>query len=75
MHRQIGNAVPIPVAHAIGRELRRSLFQRWKTQREESIVVREDDDDDKDSHPRLLAGPPLNINDAEDEDDIMDMYA
>ncbi len=65
MHRQIGNAVPIPLAQALGRELRKSLFQRWKTQREEAIVIPDEDDDD--NHP-----PPLN-ND--DEDDSMDdMY-
>ena len=64
MHRQIGNAVPIPLAQALGRELRKSLFRRWKTQREEAIVIPDEDDDD--NHP-----PPLN----NDEDDSMDdMY-
>ncbi|KAF8633579.1 hypothetical protein AX15_001372 [Amanita polypyramis BW_CC] len=29
MHRQIGNAVPIPVAVAMGRQLRQVLFRKW----------------------------------------------
>ncbi|KAF8913180.1 S-adenosyl-L-methionine-dependent methyltransferase [Gymnopilus junonius] len=39
MHRQIGNAVPIPLAHALGRELRESLFKQWIALREEAIIV------------------------------------
>ncbi|KAG1717820.1 S-adenosyl-L-methionine-dependent methyltransferase [Suillus lakei] len=39
MHRQIGNAVPWPVAMAIGRELRKVLLKKWLKEREEAIVV------------------------------------
>lgn len=28
MHRQIGNAVPLPIGHALGRELKEALFER-----------------------------------------------
>jgi len=68
MHRQIGNAVPIPLAQALGRELRKSLFQRWKTQREEAIVIPDEDDDN--NHPRQNLQPPLN----NDEDDSMEDF-
>jgi hypothetical protein len=67
MHRQIGNAVPIPLAQALGREFRKSLFQRWKTQREEAIVIPDEDDD---NHPQQNLQPPLNV----DEDDSMDDF-
>jgi len=39
MHRQIGNAVPWPVAMAIGRELRKVLVKKWWKEREDAIVV------------------------------------
>jgi DNA (cytosine-5)-methyltransferase 1 len=39
MHRQIGNAVPWPVAMAIGRELRKVLVKKWLKEREDAIVV------------------------------------
>lgn len=29
MHRQIGNAVPWPVARALGKELQVSLMKKW----------------------------------------------
>jgi DNA (cytosine-5)-methyltransferase 1 len=48
MHRQIGNAVPLPVGHALGRELREALFTRWIAQREQAIVIDDDEDQDKD---------------------------
>jgi len=73
MHRQIGNAVPLQVAHALGRQLRKSLFQKWKTQREEAIVI--DDEDDGDNEP----GPRHHLqvrggNDEDEDDDDMDIY-
>lgn len=46
MHRQIGNAVPLPVAHALGRELRKVLYNKWKVDLEEAIWIDDDDDDD-----------------------------
>jgi len=46
MHRQIGNAVPLPVGHALGRELREALFTRWIEQREQAIVIEDDQDND-----------------------------
>lgn len=29
MHRQIGNAVPLPISIALGRELLKALFKQW----------------------------------------------
>lgn len=43
MHRQIGNAVPWPVASALGRELRIALMgSNWMKERDEIIVIDED---------------------------------
>ncbi|KAG6878957.1 hypothetical protein C0992_006312 [Termitomyces sp. T32_za158] len=39
MHRQIGNAVPIPVAVALGRELRKARFKKWLENRQNVIIV------------------------------------
>ncbi|KIM47705.1 hypothetical protein M413DRAFT_15837 [Hebeloma cylindrosporum] len=44
MHRQIGNAVPLPVGYALGRELREALFTKWIGQREQAIVIEDDED-------------------------------
>ena len=44
MHRQIGNAVPWPVGEALGRELRKALFEQWQKQRDEAIVIESDED-------------------------------
>lgn len=46
MHRQIGNAVPLPVAHALGRELRKVLYNKWKVNLDEAIWIDDDDGDD-----------------------------
>ncbi|CAK5264465.1 unnamed protein product [Mycena citricolor] len=35
-HRQIGNAVPWQISRALGRELRKALFEDWKSKNEES---------------------------------------
>ncbi|KAH9486450.1 DNA (cytosine-5)-methyltransferase 1 [Psilocybe cubensis] len=43
IHRQIGNAVPLPLAHALGRELRESLFNLWNRKREDAIVIEDDE--------------------------------
>ncbi|PPQ86962.1 hypothetical protein CVT25_009784 [Psilocybe cyanescens] len=43
IHRQIGNAVPLPLAHALGRELRESLYNLWNTKRENAIVIEDND--------------------------------
>ncbi|CAL1693859.1 unnamed protein product [Somion occarium] len=39
MHRQIGNAVPWPVAEALGRELRDAMFKDWLESRDNAIVI------------------------------------
>ncbi|KAF9469584.1 S-adenosyl-L-methionine-dependent methyltransferase [Collybia nuda] len=39
MHRQIGNAVPLPVGYALGRELRISLHRHWLKGLENAIQV------------------------------------
>ena len=39
MHRQIGNAVPWPVAAAIGRELREVRLMKWRKDRQEATMV------------------------------------
>lgn len=39
IQRQIGNAVPLPLANALGRELRAALFQKWKRGQEDAIVI------------------------------------
>lgn len=31
MHRQIGNAVPLPVGYALGQELRKALFEKYQS--------------------------------------------
>ena len=46
IHRQIGNAVPLPVAHALGRELRKVLYQKWKANLDEAIWIDEDGPDE-----------------------------
>ncbi|RDB29208.1 DNA (cytosine-5)-methyltransferase 3 [Hypsizygus marmoreus] len=43
MHRQIGNAVPLPVGIALGRELRMALYKKWLKARQEAIMVDDDD--------------------------------
>ena len=54
MHRQIGNAVPLPVAHALGRELRKVLYEKWKISLDEAIWIDDDDDDNEASeHPGI----------------------
>lgn len=42
MHRQIGNAVPIPIGYALGRELRISLHQNWLKSLENAIEIDDD---------------------------------
>lgn len=44
MHRQIGNAVPLPVAIALGRELRNSLLEKWRIDQENAIEIDDDMD-------------------------------
>lgn len=39
MHRQIGNAVPINLGAALGRELRKVMFKDWQANREKAIVI------------------------------------
>ena len=39
MHRQIGNAVPVNVGFALGRELRAVLVEKWLAKREDIIVI------------------------------------
>ena len=39
MHRQIGNAVPWPVAAAIGRELREARLKKWRRDRQEAMAI------------------------------------
>ncbi len=73
MHRQIGNAVPLPLAHALGRRLRKSLFKRWKTQREEAVMIEDDEDDDMPMSPQHHhLNIPANVD---EDDDAMDIYA
>jgi len=42
MHRQIGNAVPLQVGAALGRELRWALYKKWLKDRQDAIVVDDD---------------------------------
>jgi DNA (cytosine-5)-methyltransferase 1 len=44
MHRQIGNAVPLPLGRALGRELRETLYREWKEGR---LIVQERDEDEE----------------------------
>lgn len=48
MHRQIGNAVPLPLARALGRELGEVIFKEWKEGRLEWKRRNEDQDEDQD---------------------------
>jgi hypothetical protein len=50
MHRQIGNAVPLPVAHALGRELRKVLYNKWKVDLDEAIWIDDEEDDNTSEH-------------------------
>jgi len=50
MHRQIGNAVPLPVAHALGRELRKVLYHKWKANLDEAIRIDDEDEDEPEEH-------------------------
>ena len=34
MHRQIGNAVPLPLGAALGQELRAALYRKWLKDRQ-----------------------------------------
>ncbi|GLB43613.1 putative class I-like SAM-binding methyltransferase superfamily, C5-methyltransferase family protein [Lyophyllum shimeji] len=45
MHRQIGNAVPLQIGTALGRELRLARFKNWMMSRQDAIVIDSDDDD------------------------------
>jgi DNA (cytosine-5)-methyltransferase 1 len=38
MHRQIGNAVPLPLARALGREFRDGFFKEWKAGKLEGVL-------------------------------------
>ena len=49
MHRQIGNAVPLPVGHALGRELRKVLYNKWKINLDEAIWIDDDGGGDEGS--------------------------
>ncbi|KAF8963951.1 S-adenosyl-L-methionine-dependent methyltransferase [Flammula alnicola] len=69
MHRQIGNAVPLPVAHALGRELRESLFNEWNLMRQDAITIDDDDDDDDSDH-----NGQRHLQILDDDDDDMDIY-
>lgn len=62
MHRQIGNAVPLPVAHALGRELRKVLYQKWKVNLDEAIWI---DDDDQASEHHLGIGETSDNSDSD----------
>ncbi|KAF9486388.1 S-adenosyl-L-methionine-dependent methyltransferase [Pholiota conissans] len=46
MHRQIGNAVPLPLGEALGRELRESLYKKWCHISETATLVQDDSDDE-----------------------------
>ncbi|TBU32705.1 S-adenosyl-L-methionine-dependent methyltransferase [Dichomitus squalens] len=42
LHRQIGNAVPWQVGEALGRELERAMFEKWKQDRDGAIQIDDD---------------------------------
>jgi DNA (cytosine-5)-methyltransferase 1 len=42
MHRQIGNAVPLPVGNALGRELGMALFKKWKKDKANAMEIDSD---------------------------------
>ncbi|KAF8079195.1 S-adenosyl-L-methionine-dependent methyltransferase [Lyophyllum atratum] len=44
MHRQIGNAVPLPIGIALGRELRLARFKKWETSGPDVILIDSDSD-------------------------------
>jgi DNA (cytosine-5)-methyltransferase 1 len=39
MHRQIGNAVPLPIGHALGWELKEALFENHKSNLAQVIEI------------------------------------
>jgi len=69
MHRQIGNAVPIPVAHALGRELRKVLYQKWKANLDEAIWIDDDNEDEPDEHHLGIADDSTEAHESSDDDD------
>lgn len=72
MHRQIGNAVPLPVGHALGRELRKVLYLKWKENLDEAIWI--DDEDELDEHHLGIANDDGGVQDDDtlDSDDDSD---
>ena len=76
MHRQIGNAVPLQIGDALGRELRESLFQKWNIMRENATVIDSDDEDGgagnqiQQQH-RFKA---LSVQESDEDDSDMDIY-
>lgn len=68
MHRQIGNAVPLPVGHALGRELRKVLYQKWKANLDDAIWI--DDEEELDEHHLGIAND--DDDDTKDSDDDSD---
>ena len=68
MHRQIGNAVPLPVGHAIGRELRKVLYKKWKANLNEAICIDDDDNDDDDDDEHHLGIAETSDGDRMDTD-------
>jgi len=79
MHRQIGNAVPLPVAQALGRQLRDSLFEKWKVEqeikaaREGDVIMIDEEEEEEVPTPRAVS--PQNIAPVDDDDHMDDMYA
>ncbi|KXN85700.1 DNA (cytosine-5)-methyltransferase 1A [Leucoagaricus sp. SymC.cos] len=88
MHRQIGNAVPLPLARALGRELRDVLFKEWKEGRLEEIVggggprEMEDDQMEIESEVEVVENMRVDrdeemrdVDRDEDEDSMEGLYA
>lgn len=64
--------MPLPVAHALGRELRESLFKLWSIKRENMIVIEDDDPDEAIVNERQRLGEPSEQDN--DSDEFEDMY-
>ncbi|KAF9011170.1 hypothetical protein BDQ17DRAFT_1233710 [Cyathus striatus] len=67
MHRQIGNAVPLPLGRALGRELGLALFKKWR-EATENAIENDSDQDDAAGDDVMDIDSESDLNDSEDSD-------
>lgn len=65
MHRQIGNAVPLPLGRALGRELGETLYREWKEGR---LNIQERDEDEEMRDIDADEGNEMQVHRVDDQD-------